>query len=55
MQAGLDSASGFLRSQLGRQIKVRHLPELRFQHDDSAAEGQRISDLINRAIETPRE
>ena len=55
VQAGLDSASGFLRGQLGRQIKVRHVPELRFSHDDSAAEGQRISDLINQAVESPRE
>ena len=43
---GLEKATGFLRSRLGRAIKIRHVPELRFEHDDSAAEGQRISDLI---------
>ena len=47
---GLEKASGFLRGKLGQAIKVRHVPELRFEHDDSAAEGQRISDLIERAI-----
>jgi ribosome-binding factor A len=26
------------------------VPELRFEHDDSAAESQRISDLIDRAL-----
>jgi ribosome-binding factor A len=26
------------------------VPELRFEHDDSAAEGQRISDLIEGAL-----
>lgn len=31
---GLTKASGFLRSQLGRRIKVRSVPELRFTHDD---------------------
>jgi ribosome-binding factor A len=48
----LQRASGFLRGRLGREIKIRHVPELRFAHDDSAAEGQRLSDLIEKAIET---
>lgn len=52
---GLQKASGFLRGRLGREIKIRHVPELRFSHDDSAAEGQRISDLIEKAIETHEE
>ena len=50
VQAGLEKAAGFLRGKLGRAIKVRHVPELRFEHDDSAAEGQRISDLIEDAL-----
>jgi len=50
VQAGLEKASGFLRAKLGQAIKVRHVPELRFEHDDSAAEGQRISDLIEGAL-----
>ncbi|MDJ0910480.1 MAG: 30S ribosome-binding factor RbfA [Woeseiaceae bacterium] len=47
---GLSSAAGFLRGQLGRAIKVRHVPELRFQHDDSAAIGERIDNLIDAAV-----
>lgn len=47
---GLQKAAGFLRAKLGQAIKVRHVPELRFEHDDSAAEGQRISDLIEDAL-----
>ncbi len=47
---GLNSAAGFLRGQLGRAIKVRHVPELRFLHDDSAAIGERIDNLIDRAV-----
>src|SRR5210317_930776 len=50
VKAGLEKASGFLRSKLGQAIKVRHVPQLRFEHDDSAAEGQRISDLIEGAL-----
>lgn len=49
VKEGLARASGFLRTRLGREIKIRHVPELRFIHDDSAAEGQRISDLIEHA------
>ena len=50
VQEGLEKASGFLRAKLGQAIKVRHVPELRFEHDDSAAESQRISDLIEDAL-----
>jgi len=52
VQDGLERASGFLRSRLGREIKIRHVPELRFAHDDSAAEAQRISSLIDAALES---
>ena len=47
---GLQSAGGFLRGRLGHAIKVRHVPELRFLYDDSAAEGVRLSELIDRAV-----
>lgn len=43
---GLQRAGGFLRSKLGRELKIRHIPELRFAHDDSVARGFHISALI---------
>ena len=46
---GLKRASGFLRGKLGSMLKVRHVPELRFSHDDSAARSDEISRLIDRA------
>ena len=49
---GLAAASGFLRRKLGSSIKIRHVPELRFAHDDSAAEAVRIGHLIDVAIES---
>jgi ribosome-binding factor A len=52
VKEGLQRASGFLRSRLGREIKIRHVPELRFAHDDSAAEAQRISSLIEGALDS---
>jgi ribosome-binding factor A len=39
-----------LRSKLGQSLQIRHVPELRFLHDDSAAESSRISQLIDRAL-----
>lgn len=54
VKEGLERASGFLRSRLGREIKIRHVPELRFAHDDSAAEAQRISSLIDQALDSDK-
>lgn len=46
---GLGRAAGFLRSKLGQAMKIRHVPELRFRHDDSIAHADRISRLIDTA------
>ncbi len=46
---GLQRASGFLRGKLGSALKIRHVPELRFLHDDSIAHGIEISRLIDDA------
>jgi ribosome-binding factor A len=43
----LERAAGFIRKQLvRRRLPIRHLPELRFQHDDSIARGSRIDRLL---------
>ena len=52
---GLQRASGFLRSRLGQILVVRHVPELRFQHDDSISRGEEITRLIDDAIGSNRE
>ena len=49
VQAGLERAAGFLRRRLGRELPIRHVPELRFVHDDSIAQGFAISRLIDSA------
>ena len=53
--AGLQRATGFLRSRLGRVLVVRHVPELRFRHDDSISHGQEITRLIDDALGPNRE
>jgi len=48
--AGLQHASGFLRSQLAKGLKLRIVPELHFIHDESVERGIRLSNLIDDAI-----
>ena len=44
--AGLNSAKGRIRSLLGRRVKTRLTPELRFEIDKSVDEGMRISEAL---------
>jgi ribosome-binding factor A len=50
----LKQAAGFLRSQVARRIKLRHVPELRFHYDESVVRGQRLSSLIDEAVSRDR-
>jgi ribosome-binding factor A len=45
--AGLEHASGFLRSQLAGRVRLRFVPALNFELDKSAAYGQRIDELLD--------
>jgi ribosome-binding factor A len=47
---GLDAASPFLRSTLGRILHVRRVPELRFQLDRSFEHAQRIETLLSEVM-----
>lgn len=51
---GLERATGFLRTKLGSAIKVRHIPQLRFIHDNSAAASAKISKLIDGALQADK-
>lgn len=46
----LGRASGFLRHELGKRMKLRTIPELHFTHDKSVERGNRLSSLIDDAI-----
>ena len=52
---GLRRASGFLRRELGRRVRIHTLPELHFQYDPSVENGNRLSSLIDRALESDRQ
>ncbi|WP_250655151.1 30S ribosome-binding factor RbfA [Alkalimarinus coralli] len=45
----LNKAAGFLRNELGRALKIRMVPHLRFYFDKTVGEGRRMSNLIDKA------
>ncbi len=49
VQAGLQQASGFLRSELGKRISIHMIPQLHFVFDDSLERGAQIAKLISEA------
>ena len=51
----LNDASGFLRMQLGRVMKLRSVPNLRFYYDESVVRGAQLSALIERAVSEDRQ
>jgi len=43
---GLNSAQGFIRGELGRRIRLRHTPEITFEHDRSLERRDKIMALL---------
>lgn len=48
---GLRSASGFIRSEIGKAIKLRATPEVHFKLDTSIEQGANIMALLNKIKE----
>ncbi|MDX1756989.1 MAG: 30S ribosome-binding factor RbfA [Marinobacter sp.] len=46
----LNKAAGFLRGQLGRAMKLRVVPHLRFHFDTLLGQSRRMDALINQAV-----
>lgn len=46
----LNEATGYIRSLLGKRIRARIMPELKFLVDNSLMEGMRISNLVDSII-----
>ena len=45
--AGIRSAAGFLRRQLGSNLRLRYSPEIVWEEDDSITYGAKMLNLIN--------
>lgn len=50
--AALTRATGFLRKQVGRRVRLQNTPELRFHWDDSLREADKIERLLA-SVEIP--
>ena len=50
--AALESATGYLRTQLAGRVRLRLAPELVFELDQSAAYGRRIDKLLDQIAES---
>lgn len=51
--AGLKSKVKYVRSELGRRMKLRLTPEIRFIEDESLERGSRVSLLSRHIVTTP--
>ncbi len=49
--AGLESAQGFIRTELARRIRLRHFPAVLFKLDDSIERGARVERLLREVSE----
>lgn len=47
-------AAGFIRRQLGRGMRIRQVPALHFEHDESISRGARLTSLIDEAVARDR-
>lgn len=51
----LQDAAGFIRSLLGKGMRLRVVPELTFAFDNSLVEGIRIANLLSQVVQNDRQ
>jgi len=50
---GLEKARSFIRSELGRRLKLRFVPELSFHEDHTVEDAAKVYKLMERIKESP--
>jgi ribosome-binding factor A len=53
--AGLKSATGYVRTELGQRLRLRRTPEVVFLEDESIERGTKVLSLINRLSQERKE
>lgn len=48
VMAGLNSARGYIRSEIGKRINLRFVPDVHLKLDESLAKGDKILSLMNK-------
>ncbi|MBS0969176.1 30S ribosome-binding factor RbfA [Chimaeribacter arupi] len=51
----LQDASGFIRTLVGKAMRLRVVPELTFAYDNSLVEGMRMSNLVTNVVKNDAE
>lgn len=51
--AGLNSARGFIRKEIGKSLNMRYVPDIIFQYDESLEYGNRIESIL-KEIKEPK-
>lgn len=46
VEEGLRSSGAYIRRQLGQVMRLRHIPEIRFEYDRGVESGRRIDELL---------
>jgi len=54
-EQGLNRAAGFLRRELGRAVKLRATPALKFIYDDTELKANNLSHLIDKAVASDKD
>ena len=50
VEKALNKAASFLRRRLGEVVKLRTIPQLHFEYDQSLEHGMRLTSLIDKAV-----
>ena len=45
-QAGLDSAKGFIKKEVGSRMDLKYMPDITFKHDPSLEKGDRMEKIL---------
>ena len=53
-EAGLNSARGFIRKEMGKSLRMRYVPDILFKYDVAVEYGNRIDSLLKQ-IDTTEE
>jgi len=49
IMAGLQSASSYIKRELSRRLRIRRIPDLKFEFDESLQEGYRVDELLRKS------
>ncbi len=50
--AGLNSARSFIRKEMGKQLRMRYVPEIIFCYDNSIAYGNKIDAILKEIVDS---